>query len=291
VNDNAISVYQIEQRMKLLRALGDEGNKSKAALKKFALQDLIDEVLKREEAKRLKADLSEDKINETIKNSPGLQGMTARLRKLGMSPRLVKRFISTRMTWNRLVSGKYGDVSVNDSQIDAKHKQIVDQINREIQSASVTVFKLMPIDLPVDRQPTKELTQEVARSRMIEAQRLVQRFKGCGSARDAASGIFNVQVGKVMEADPRQMPKQTIASLKKLGAGKAAVMGVSSDLSKVQIIAFCGTKRMTPQAPKITREDVKGRLENDRYRTLGKSYIRELRKNAFIEYKDSALQN
>ena len=291
VNDNAISIYQVEQRVKLLKALGDGGRRSKDALRKFALQDLIDEVLKREEAKRLKANMPDNKIDETIKNSPGLQNMTTRMRKLGMSPRLVKRYISTRMTWNRLVSGKYGAVAVDDAQIEAKHKQIVADINREVASATVTIFKLMPIDLPVDRQPTKELTEEVAKSRMIEAQRLAQKFRGCGSARKAASGIFNVQIGKVMQADPRQMPKQTVASLKKLGAGRAAVMGVAPDLSRVQIIAFCGTQRMTPPTPKISREDVRSRLESDRYRTLGKSYIRDLRRNAFIEYKDATLKN
>ena len=290
VNDNAISAYQVEQRMKLLSALGDAKG-SKAAKRKSALEDLIDEILKRDEAKRLKADMTDDKVDEAIKNSPGLQGLTGRLRKLGMSPRLVKRYISTRMTWNRLVSGKYGAVAVDEAQIDAKHKQIVADINREVKSATATIFKLLPIDLLVDRQPTKELTQEVARSRMIEAQRLTSRFKGCGSVRKAASGIFNVKIGKIVQADPRRMPKQTIASLKKLGPGRAAVMGVSPDLTSVQIIAFCGTERIAPQAPTVSRDDVKSRLESERYRTLGKSYLRDLRKNAFIEYKDKTSSN
>ena len=68
-------------------------------------------------------------------------------------------------------------------------------------------------------------------------------------------------------------------------------MGVTPDMSAVQMIAFCGTQRMAPPAPKVTRDDVRARLENDRYKTLGKSYIRDLRRNAFIEYKDKSYSN
>ncbi|MGI9374321.1 MAG: SurA N-terminal domain-containing protein [Hyphomicrobiales bacterium] len=287
VNDNAISEYQVKQRMKLLKAMG-ERPRSGATMKKTALDSLIDEVLKREEAKRVGAEFTIEQVDEVIQSSPGLQSLSERLRSRGMSPRLVKQFIITRMTWNRIVSGRFGEVSVDDNQIDAKHKQIVSQINREIKEASVDVYRLMPIDLPIAKQANEQLTQEVVRSRMIEAQRIAQRFKGCGSARKAASGVFNVNIGNVIEADPRKMPKQTLSSLKKLGVGNAAVMGVSPGLEQVQMIAFCGTKRVAPTPPKISREDVRARLENDRYRTLGKSYIRDLRRRAFIEYKDAS---
>ena len=126
---------------------------------------------------------------------------------------------------------------------------------------------------------------------MIEADRIAQRFSGCGSLGKATSGVFNVKVGKPMLADPRKMPKETIANLNKLGAGNAAVMGVAPNMSAVQMIAFCGKQNVAPPAPKITRDDVRSRLENDRYKTLGKSYIRDLRRNAFIEYKDKSYSN
>ena len=58
----------------------------------------------------------------------------------------------------------------------------------------------------------------------------------------------------------------------------------------VQIMAYCGKKKITPQAPKVSREEVKQRLEDEQFDNLGKSYLRGLRKNAFIEYKDTSLR-
>ena len=68
VNDNAISEYQVSQRLKLLKAMGNNPPSGKKG-KKFALEDLIDEVLKREEAKRLKAEFEVDQVDQIIQLS------------------------------------------------------------------------------------------------------------------------------------------------------------------------------------------------------------------------------
>ena len=67
-------------------------------------------------------------------------------------------------------------------------------------------------------------------------------------------------------------------------------MGVSPDRSAVQIMAFCGRKRIAPPAPKITEDMMKQRLKDDLLENLGKSYLRDLHKKAFIEYKDASLR-
>lgn len=291
VNDTAISAYQITQRIKLLKVLRpDRMRGSRKQQQKVALQDLIDEKLKNEEAKKLRVLLPSDRVGAIIAETPGLKGLAERLQKQGLSKRLVHSYIATRMSWNRIISQKHPNQSVTDAQVAAQTAKYRKEIQRQAAESAVSIYELLPITLPVDRQATPELTNEVARSRLIEADRVAQRFKSCRSPRKATSGVFNVKIGRRLPADPRKMTPQMRKTLDRAGPGSAFVMGVSPDRSAVQIMAFCGRKRIAPPAPKITDEMVKQRLKDELLENLGKSYLRDLHKNAFIEYKDASLR-
>ncbi len=291
VNDTAISEYQISQRIKLLKILRPHLVRGSAKQqKKVALQDLIDEKLKTEEAKRLKLLLPNDRVEKLITETPGLKSLASRLKAQGLSSRLVNTYIATRMSWNRIISSKFPNQTITDEQVDASTAKFRKQFQQQAAQQAVSIYELMPITLPVDQQATPELTAEVARSRLIEADSIAQRFKSCRSPRKATSGVFNVKIGKRLPADPKKMPAQMRKALDRAGPGSAFVMGVTPDRSAVQMMAFCGRKRIAPDAPKITRDMVKQRLEDERYENLGKSYLRDLHKNAFIEYKDASLR-
>lgn len=291
VNDTAISEYQMNQRLKLLKILRPHLLRGSAKQqKKIALQDLIDEKLKTAEAKRLKLLLPNDRVEKIIAETPGLKNLASRLKAQGLSSRLVNTYIATRMSWNRIISSRFPNQTITDEQVDASTEKFRKQFQQQAAEQAVSIFELMPITLPVDKQATPELTAEVARSRLIEADRIAKRFKSCGSPRKATSGVFNVKIGKRLPADPKKMPAQMRKTLNRAGPGSAFVMGVTPDRSAVQIMAFCGRKRIAPSAPKITRDMVKQRLEDERYENLGKSYLRDLHKNAFIEYKDASLR-
>lgn len=291
VNDTAISVYQINQRIKLLKIMQPQLMRgSQKNQQKIALHDLIDERLKIEEAKKLKLLLPTDRVEGIIAQNPGLKGLSERLKKQGLSERLVHTFIATRMSWNRIISSKYPDQTITDEQVSAQVSKVRSEIKKQAAEQAVSIYELMPITLPVDPQATPELTSEVARSRLIEADGITRRFKSCSSVRKATRGVFNVKVGKRLPADPRKMPKPLLNTLNRAGPGSAFVMGVTPDRSAVQMMAFCGRKRIAPPAPQITDEMVKQRLQDERYENLGKSYLRDLHKNAFIEYKDASLR-
>jgi len=277
VNDTAISAYQISQRIKLLKILRPRlVSGSTKQQQKAALQDLIDEKLKTEEAKKLKLLLPNDRVVKIISETPSLKSLAARLKSQGLSARLVNTYIATRMSWNRIITNKYGEQNISDEQVSARTEKFRKDLKRQAAERTVSIYELLQITLPVDKQATPELTNEVARSRLIEADAITRRFKSCRSARKATTGVFNVQIGKRIPADPRKMPKQMRQTLDRAGPGSAFVAGVTADRSAVNIMAFCGKKRIAPEAPKITSDMVKQRLEDERFQNLGKSYLRDL---------------
>ena len=291
VNDSAISAYQISQRIKLLKIMRPHLMRgSTKQQQKVALQDLIDEKLKTAEAKKLRLFLPNDRVEKIISDTPSLKSLASRLKSQGLSSRLVNSYIATRMSWNRIISNRYGQQSISDEQVSARTAQFRKELQKQAAQQTVSIYELLQITLPVDRQATPELTNEVARSRLIEADAITRRFKSCATARKATSGVFNVRIGKRLPADPRKMPKQMRRTLDRAGPGSAFVAGVTADRSAVNIMAYCGKRRIAPEAPKITADMVKQRLEDERYENLGKSYLRDLAKNAFIEYKDASLR-
>ncbi len=289
VNERAISAYQVEQRVKLLRVLMPMQG-SEMQQKKAALQDLIDDELKNQETKKFKISLSHEQVDKMIAESKELKNLSERLQKQGLSERLVKDYIITRMTWRRIISMRYNRLEPNEAQVKARFSQIKAEISKQASAQTVTLYKLLPIMLPIDRQATAELTKEVARSRIIEANRIAKRFKSCRSARDATRGVFNVKIGKQISANPEKMSKQMRQTLDRAGPRSAFVMGVAPDTSSVQIMAFCNRERVTPEPPAITHEFVKQRLQDRQFENLSNSYLRDLRKSALIEYKDASLR-
>jgi hypothetical protein len=115
----------------------------------------------------------------------------------------------------------------------------------------------------------------------------MKNFKGCGSAREAASGIFNVKIGKPIDALAAKIPKPMRQALDKVGPGKA--MGPARGPKGIQVIAFCSKRTVQPPKPRYelpTREQVETAVSNEKYNAAEEKYMKAMRKTALIEYKD-----
>jgi peptidyl-prolyl cis-trans isomerase SurA len=282
VNDQPITTYDIDQRLKLWQALGD----SKAGSdRKRALQSLIDDVVKKAEAKKKGAEPKDDMVMKQIERmakgtGTDVAGLTATLKKKGVSFSALKAHVAAQIAFNRLLAGVYQvKVEVDQAEVDREFQKLVSDPRLK----SVNVYTVMEISLPVEK--TDEATQQqLLYARAVEAEQIKQKFKGCGSARKAAQGIFNVSVGKQIEADATKLPAELRKALDKAGPGR--LIGPARDARGLQLIAFCGKRSISPQKP--TREQVEALLKNKKYDEYEERYMREMRQNAYIDYKDPA---
>jgi peptidyl-prolyl cis-trans isomerase SurA len=128
-----------------------------------------------------------------------------------------------------------------------------------------------------------EMAEQLLSARAADAMQYRRAFKSCRGARQAASGIYNVRIGKTMQADGRKLPKPMKAALDKVGPG--GLVGPARSKDGIQLIAFCGKKNVAPEKP--TRAQVEMMITNKKYDVYEERYMRELRRGAFIEYKDA----
>ena len=66
-------------------------------------------------------------------------------------------------------------------------------------------------------------------------------------------------------------------------AGRRKLIGPMRVRSGIQMIAFCGTKRIEP--PKVTRAQVKAVMQNEKFGGAADRIMQGLRRKAFIDYK------
>jgi peptidyl-prolyl cis-trans isomerase SurA len=284
VNDYPITDYDVDQRMRLNEMMGHASG-SEAQQRKTALEALIDDVIKRAEAKRLNLEPTEQQIAEAIERmakSTGstVEGLTSMLRPKGVSMNTLKQYVSASLAFNGIATRQYNvQVNVDESEIDRR----LASMKSDPRFKPVPVFELQEIALPVE-QTAESMIDQLFQARVIEAQQLVQRFTSCDKTRAAASGIFNVKISEVIQVPVEQLPNDMKKALEEAGPGK--LLGPMRISDGIQFIAFC--RRTTVETTPPTRDMVESLLLNEKYQLASQRILRDLRRSAYIDYKESS---
>lgn len=282
VNDRPISNYDIDQRVRMNNIIGFSSRATGAALRKETLNELIDEILKVQEAKRVKVSIGAADIDDTLKGMASRSGDTvagweAKLKKAGISMSSLRQRIESNLAWNRIIAGRYNiNTNIESALVDQRLKAIKSDPARQPR----TIYMLQEIRLPVEGGGDEQLLY----ARFVEAQQIVQRYKGCSSAKEATRGVFNVQVRPPVPVQPESLPPQMKAALDSLGQNK--LLGPSRSQEGIQLIGYCGKQSIAP--PEVSREQIENMLINERVGLYTERYVRELRRGSFIDYKDKS---
>lgn len=293
VNDQPITDLDLTQRIAMLEVMDDipRGGIDK----KKALRQLIDQAVKIQEAKRYNMLPSDTELKDRIKRLAqsmklSVEQLYSKLEARGVSKQDFIDYVKAGMGFNRIIQGKYQqDIKVSDAEVDAKMAEFQSKISQEQakimndpRMKPVTVYSLMEINLPVEGDDPMLL-----QSRAIEASQVLQRLKSCNGLKAASEGIFDVKKGKTFEADANKIPPQMRAALDKVGVGRA--IGPMRGKGGIQLIAFCGVRKLTPPKPNFeapTRQQVERAALNEKYDELEEQYLSTVRDKIYVEYRD-----
>jgi peptidyl-prolyl cis-trans isomerase SurA len=293
VNDHPITNFDVEQRIKLLGLLGiQDPNKLS---RKAAANSLINDYVKIAEAKQAKLDPSDSEVEDRLRSMAGAlktdrPGLTTKLNGMGLTEDALRQQVLAQMSFARLLQVKYHvKVEVDQAAVDKKFTEVkadiqgrVAKVESDPRRQPITVLQLQEINFPVEGADPQLL-----QSRAIEAGQVVQKMKSCATIKQATAGIFNVQIGKKIEADSRRLPPPLMAQLKQRGVGKA--IGPMRYAKGIQILGYCGTRTITPPPLKYqlpSRQQIETLAINQKYEEVDQKYTSLMRKNAIIEYKD-----
>jgi peptidyl-prolyl cis-trans isomerase SurA len=294
VNDQPITERDISQRIALMKILGDSKTDSS---RKGALKSLVDEEVKLLELEKFKLTPTDVEVNKQMERmAKGMDTTTAglleKLKKQGIGEKAFRRYVTSLVGFNRLISNKYrNDLEVDPKAVDEKYTEIkrefseyAAKIKNDPRMKPVTIYTLREIQLPIDSEDPMLL-----QARAAEAAALGQRIKGCGNLKGAAEGIFDVRVGKAMEVDAAKLPKPLRSALEQTGVGRA--VGPMRSKEGIQLLAFCGSRKLSPEVPKLeppTRKQVEGIVLNEKYAKFEDDYMKTARNSVYIEYRDTS---
>lgn len=301
VNDVPITSFDVKQRINLWKLVG---RPARGEPKREALDELINDVAKIEEAKKFKVDATDKEIDERLDGiaksmKTDSKGLAGKLRAQGISISGMRQYVAAQIAFSRLLRGKYKEnITVSQQEVDRKLAQYKAEIDGKVAKVMsdprmqpITAYQLLEVKFPIPGG-ADAMTPELLQSRAIEANQFISKFKGCKSARSAASGIFNVKVGKMVEADGRKLPKQMKDLLDRTPAGRA--IGPMRTPDGIQVVGYCGARKVVPPKPRVeypTRQQVQNVVENEKFAAVDKKYSEELRKSLLIEYRDPSYAN
>ncbi len=278
VNDDPISAYDIEQRERFLAVTNRE--KPSPALKKKATDMLIDEHLKTQQGKKLgitadPSDVTKVLENMSKKNKMTIADLTSALAQMGVNIKTLKDRIKTQILWRDVVQRKFRrDVLIGDAEIDEA------LAGSEANEEGGSTPKPAVLQVRQVKFALASGSDEVVARRLAEAEALRARFSSCANVIELTKGISGTSVKSLQDQSISALaqPARTLVMHAKVGQMTPPVISASA----VELYAVCG-KRAAQDDPK--RKAAKNQLMRQELALRSERLLRDLRQDAFIEYR------
>ena len=209
VNQSIVTNYDIDQRVKLLRALGARD----PDLRKTAIEALIDDRLKQEAARNAGLEIDQNALAQSTAQYAAQRNMTtrslmARLRAAGVARESFEEFLSTSLLWNNILRARFG------AQARPSEIELNAQLNSYAISSSSTI-QLGEIVLPyIERgqDATVSLATQIV-AQLKAGENFSKLAKEYSRSRTAERG------GVIGWVAPNRLPAQIGAAIRGLGRG------------------------------------------------------------------------
>ncbi|SES96644.1 peptidylprolyl isomerase [Oceanicella actignis] len=276
VNGKAITNYDLDQRMRLLRLTGAARGADEAELRERALDSLIDDALKREAASAAGIRVPAENLDAALAafaRGAGLDParLDAQLRKAGVSRRALEEMIETQIAWASLIRRDYGPrAEVSEAELD---DAIADQgLDRRV------VYDLGEIGLPAgkDRDAALARIEELA-ARINAGEDFAALARRYSRTPSAARG------GRMGKVPSDRLPPALADELAQLEPGKVTrPLGVPGG---VVLLTVLGREEQKIDLTPEDRERIRQNLLEQRLQRYAEGRLQELRAQAHIERK------
>jgi peptidyl-prolyl cis-trans isomerase SurA len=275
VNDDPISDYDVEQRERFLAITTQE--QPSPELKKKATDQLIDERLQVQQGRKLSVSVDEDDVTQIVvdmakKNNLDVDGLATALGKAGVNIKTLKDRIRSQLVWQNVVRQKFRrEIQIGDADVD---KALSDAGEQASASPAETALQLRQVryELPAGAD------QKTIAERLAAAESVRGKF---GSCADLAKGVEGARVKTLVDQQPASLvqPARLLVMNAKMGQMTPPTLTASA----VEMYAVCGKRSV--KGDDKTREETQRKLMNDEMGIRAERLLRDLRQDAFIEYR------
>ena len=247
-------------------------------MRKGAQEELIEERLKLQEAKKNGIEVSDDEVKRVFKGLAENNKMTEEqfvqhLKGLGVDATTLKERFRAMIGWREVIRRRFSAlVSVTQREIDRAVSASGNDAGEETVELHVQKITL---SLPTSSD------QAGMAKRFAEAEALRRKFGGCksmvGLAKDASAAKFD----DMKFIKPSSIGEPTRSLL--LAAKDGDMLPPSAMPGAIDLLAVCG--RRSIKADEKQREKVQEDLRAKEFEMLAKRHLRDIRQDAHIEFR------
>lgn len=282
VNDEAISEGEVGDRMKLVMISGGMKNTSanRARARAQAINILIDETLKVQEAERNNIDIQDDEVENgfgalAAQNKMTSEEFSSLLKKQGIPKATLLKQIKSDIAWRKVVTGALrSKIKISENDVNARMDRIKDNIGKR----EYNVFEIfMPVQNESDDKKIKELANRIVkeiRDGRAPFPAAASQFSAATSAEKGGS------LGWVAEGN---LPKELNDVMLTLNKGQ--VSAPIKSLSGYYILSVADIRTASGETMPEP-DDVLNEIGLERLDRLQKRTLSDLRSAAFIERRD-----
>jgi peptidyl-prolyl cis-trans isomerase SurA len=274
VNGEPITNYDIEQRGKLITL-----TTHKPADRQQVIDELIDEKVKIREGKKFSIDPSAADVDQsygTMAARMRITGeqLTKSLESQGIRADTLKSRVRADMVWTNLVRGRYKEsLQVSEKDVAAALQEKGGDEKADTQSFE---YKMQPIVLIVPRGSAPDAVE----TRKKEAEALRGRIQTCAEANMFFKSMQNAAIRDAVVKTSADIPP----SLREVLDGTPVGHLTPPEITKqgVEMVALCARDPTTVDTPK--KKEIREKMFAEKYEAKSKSYLRDVRGAAMIEY-------
>ena len=244
-------------------------------MRKKALNELIEESLKIQAAKKINIVISDSTVDEVLKKIAARNKKTPRefaagLKRLGVSISTMRARMKANFAWRQAIRRRFGAlVAINDAQID----DTVAAAGAASSSQNIELL-LQRIVLPL---PAGNDQAAVAR-RYAEAELIARRFKSCKKMSRLVKGIKGARFSRLGMRNPNSFPEPTRTTL--LSASDNQIIPPILASGGIELYAVCG--RRVGRGDDKARARARGDLRQKEFQALANRHMRDLKTDAII---------
>jgi peptidyl-prolyl cis-trans isomerase SurA len=271
VNSIVITSSDVAKRVKFLQLRGDR----KGNLQQKAKQELVDEVLMRQEIIRTGTSVSTDDVDAAYErfaknNKMSSAQLTQILTRAGVGPEHFKAYIGVSMSWPKTVAARFGGSSgrMSNDEFIAKLKA------NNGQKPAVTEYVIQQVIFVI---PDKK-RNAISGKRKAEAEAARKSFPGCAQAKVFAAGFKDVSVRQQQRVLETQFPDEMKADMAKIPEGGTSKVTLGP--YGAEFYAVCKKRQVSDDlAAQVTYETQDlSKAEKEGENPNSKKYLEELRK-------------
>jgi peptidyl-prolyl cis-trans isomerase SurA len=247
-------------------------------VKKEAKEELIEERLKLQEAKKLGIEVSDDDVKRMLqtvaeRNKMTYEQFSQHLKGMGVDIATMGERFRAQRAWRDLIGRRYG-AQVSVTQLD---------IDRVLSSAATEAGE-DTVELQVGKitlgLPTKADQTGLAKL-FTDAESLRRKFAGCRSLAELAKSVPGAKLEEMRFIKPSAISEPTRSML--LSAKDGDMLPPSTTATGVEVYAVCG--RRAAVANDAQRTKTQEELQYKQLESLAQRHMRNLRQDAHIEHR------